>query len=369
MKELRDLVGSVHHLAVFHTAAHHESFTHAAEELCVTQPAVSRSIRALEAALGVSVFRRGHRSVTLTEEGRLLYHSVSAGFERMLETARQLHRRTRESHVTVITSSAFANYWMLPRLSDFRRRLRDIGLRVQISDRYPDLSEEPAALAIWWGDGSWPGCDSLLLASEEVFPIASPAFLKAWKGKSDPESLAGERLIHLEEPFISALTWSGWFAAMDVEYHDDGQGLWCNDYTATMHAAMAGEGIALGWRHVVDGLLEKGLLVRVGDRAARRERQGCYLVWSSSRAAFPASLGRQVVVYRDCIGRVSPCNRSPSDDGLKARPGSGRPVRGAGMERAGAPAFRPPRRPASARSTRTPPRSRARSARSRSRSR
>ena len=125
MKELRDLVGSVHHLAVFETAAHHESFTHAARELSVTQPAVSRSVRDLETALGVNLFRRGHRSVTLTEEGKLLYHSVSAGFERMLETARQLHRRTRESHVTVITSSAFANYWMLPRLSDFHRRHRD----------------------------------------------------------------------------------------------------------------------------------------------------------------------------------------------------------------------------------------------------
>lgn len=290
MKELRDLVGSVHHLAVFETAAHHESFTHAAEELCVTQPAVSRSVRDLEAALGLSLFRRGHRSVTLTEEGRLLYHSVSAGFERMLETARQLHRRTRESHVTVITSSAFANYWMLPRLSDFHRRHRDIELRVQISDRYPDLSEEPASLATWWGDGSWPGCDSVLLASEEVFPIASPAFVKAWKGRSEPESLAGERLIHLEEPFIPALTWSGWFVEMDVEYHDDGQGLWVNDYTATMHAAMAGEGIALGWRHVVDGLMEKGLLVRVGDRTSRRERQGCYLVWSSRVPLSPQAL-------------------------------------------------------------------------------
>ena len=290
MKELRDLVGSVHHLAVFAVAAHHESFTDAAHELAVTQPAVSRSVRGLEAALGVSLFRRGHRSVTLTEEGKLLYHSVSAGFDRMFETAQQLHRRTRQSHVTVITSSAFANYWMLPRLSDFHRR-HDIELRVQISDRYPDLSGEPATLAAWWGDGSWAGCNSVLLAREEVFPVASPAFVKAWKGKSDPESLAGERLIHLEEPFISALTWREWFAEMDVAHeYDDGNGLWVNDYTAAMHAAMAGEGIALGWRHVVDGLLEKGLLVRLGDRAARRERQGCYLVWSSSVSLSPQAL-------------------------------------------------------------------------------
>ena len=86
----------------------------------------------------------------------------------------------------------------------------------------------------------------MLLASEEVFPIASPGFLKEWRGRSEPESLVGERLIHLEEPFIPVLTWSGWFAEMGVTYHDDGNGLWVNDYTSATHAAMAGEGIALG---------------------------------------------------------------------------------------------------------------------------
>ena len=281
MRELRDLTRSVNHLLVFEAAARYESFTLAAHELKLTQPAVSRSIRELEAALDLSLFKRAHRSVTLTEEGTLLSHSVSAGFGRILETARHLHRRTLESHVTVITSSAFANYWMLPRLPKFHRRHPDIDLRIQISDRYPDLGEETASLAAWWGDGSWNDCKSVLLASEEVSPVASPGFLKAWTETSDPASLAGERLIHLEEPFIPVLTWSGWFAEMNVDFHDLGKGLWFNDYTAATHAAMAGEGIVLGWRHVVDGLMEKGLLVRVGEWTSRRGRQGCYLVWSS----------------------------------------------------------------------------------------
>ena len=161
---------------------------------------------------------------------------------------------------------------------------------MQISDRYPDLIGEQATLAAWWGDSSWPGCDSMLLASEEVFPIASPAFVNARHGRSDPDSLAKERLIHVEEPFLPSLTWSGWFAEMDVDFHDDGKGLWFNDYTPAVHAAMAGEGIALGWRHLVDGLLERGLLVRVGDRASRRERQGCYLVWSGRVPLTPQTL-------------------------------------------------------------------------------
>ena len=69
---------------------------------------------------------------------------------------------------------------------------------------------------------------------------------------------------------------------MNVDHLDDGKGLRFNDYTPAMHAVVAGEGIALGWRHVVEGLMEMGLLVRVGERTLRRGKQGCYLVWSSS---------------------------------------------------------------------------------------
>ena len=312
LKALRELTRSVNHLLIFETAARFESFTLAAEELNVTQPAVSRSIRELEAALGVTLFRRGHRSVALTEEGKLLYDTASAAFGRMLETAKQLHRRTRQSHVTVVTTSSFANYWLLPRLSDFNRRHRDIDLRIQISDRYPDLSEDPASLAAWWGDGSWPGCEGALLASEEVFPVASPSFVKAGGGGSDPGSLARESLIHLEEPFIPVLTWSDWFREMNVDYHDGGKGLWFNDYTPALHAAMAGEGIALGWRHVVRGLMEMGLLVRIGERSLRRGGQGCYLVWSSSVSLAPQTLAvrawfREAARSKAGARRALPC--------------------------------------------------------------
>ena len=186
MKSLRQLTRSVNHLLTFETAARYQSFTLASDELNVTQPAVSRSVRELEEALGVSLFRRSHRSIALTEEGKLLYDATSAAFGRMLETAKQIHRRTGQSHVTVITSSAFANYWLLPRLHDFYRRHPDIDLRIQISDRYPDLSDESASLAAWWGDGSWPGYDGVLLASEEVFPVASRLLSRLGEAETIP---------------------------------------------------------------------------------------------------------------------------------------------------------------------------------------
>lgn len=288
MQELRHLARSANHLMVFEAAARAQSFTIAALELNVTQPAVSRSIRELEAALGMSLFSRGHRSVTLTEEGEVLYQSVSAGFGRMLEAARRLHRRAPQAHVTFVTSSPFANYWLVPRLSEFRRRHPDIDLALHVSSRSLDLTDERVSLSVWLGGGDWPGIVCARLADEEIFPVASPALMRERRDSSALNALVDERLIHLDEAFLPARTWTDWFDEMKIDYHDDGSGLRLNDYTLVLQAAMAGEGIALGWHHLVDRLIEQGLLVPVGDRTWKTG-DGFYLVWSRTTALSPST--------------------------------------------------------------------------------
>ena len=285
MKELRELTRSAHHLVVFEVAARNQSFTRAARELEVTQPAVSRSIRQLETALNATLFTRGHRSVALTESGEILYQAVSAGFGRILDTARQLRRWT-QPHVTLLTSAAVAHYWLLPRLSDFHVRHQAIDLRFQVSDRMQDLAEESSSLGVRLGVGRWPGYDCARLLGEAVFPVASPAVAGALHRPDSPAALAAKRLIHMDEPFLPSLTWSDWFAAMGEEYHDDGSGLRLNHYVLVLQAAMAGEGIAMGWSHLVDGLIEQGLLARVGSRLWRTDR-GFFLVWSNRTRLAP----------------------------------------------------------------------------------
>ena len=294
MKELRELTRSVHHLMVFEAAARNQSFTVAARELNVTQPAVSRSIRQLETALTVALFTRSHRSVELTEAGEILYQAVSAGFGRVLDTARQLRRRA-QTHVTLLTSAAVANFWLVPRLSDFHVRHPDIDLRFQVSDKILELAEESSSLGVRLGAGNWHGYDGGRLAGEEVFPVASPAVADAFERPGDPGALAAERLIHMDEPFLPSLTWSDWFAAMGAEYRDDGTGLRLNHYVLVLQAAMAGEGIAMGWSHLVDGLIEQGLLARIGSRRWRTQR-GFYLVWSNRTPLTP-----QAEAVRDWI--------------------------------------------------------------------
>ena len=137
MQELWKLVSSPRHLLVFEAAARCLSFTLAARELSVSQPAVSLSIRQLESSLGTPLFIRGHRTLALTHAGARLFSDVSMGFDRILTSAQSLHDRAQRDHVTLSASSAFANYWMVPRLAQLHSAFPDIDLRLQTSDREP----------------------------------------------------------------------------------------------------------------------------------------------------------------------------------------------------------------------------------------
>ena len=286
MREFHDLVHSAHHLLVFEAAARRSSFTQAAAELNVSQPAVSLAIRQLETRLGTRLFARGHRSVSLTEAGELLYHDVSAGFSRILETARSIRRQGHQSHVTLSVSTAFANYWMVPRLASFYRQHDDIDLRLQTTDKDLDLAQEGVSLGIRRGLGHWRGYEAALIATEELIPVASPRFIETHGEVTSLDDLAAHRLIHLEEPYRPRPTWTDWFQAMGYTFRDTGGGLRLNDYALVIQTAMAGEGIAMGWRHVTSTLLDQKLLVQAGPWSWRPET-GFYLIWSGETELSP----------------------------------------------------------------------------------
>ncbi|SLN54763.1 Glycine cleavage system transcriptional activator [Falsiruegeria litorea R37] len=286
MQELWKLVTSPRHLIVFEVAARHGSFTRAAAELNVQQPAVSASIAQLEASLGVLLFDRAHRKVGLTHAGERLFSDVSAALNRILQSAREVHQRGRNDHVTVSVSSAFANYWMVPRLQQFHDSHPGIDLRVQTSDREPDIDAEGISLAIRRGDGSWPGVHSALIAHEVISPIASPQVMAAAVNLVTPANLLHERLIHLEEPVRERPSWQAWFAHHDIPAQAPKAGLRLNDYALVLQAAMAGEGFAFGWRHVTRRLIEQGLLAAKTDWAWETGK-GFYLVWSKTVPLIP----------------------------------------------------------------------------------
>ena len=286
MRTLWSHLSSPRHLVVFEAAARLGSFTLAAQELNVQQPSVSASIKQMEASLGVQLFQRSHRRITLTHAGDRLFADVTRAFEMLAQSATSIRQSISNDHVTLSASSAFNNYWMLPRLGSFQQSHPDIDLRLQSSDREPDLNVEPISLAVRLGNGHWPECQSALIAEEVIYPVAAPRVMAAAINLRNVPGLLHQRLIHLEEPIRERPSWQQWFGSFGITETPPRGGLRLNDYALVLQATMAGEGFAFGWHHLVDPLVHQGML------AARREwawetGQAFYLVWSKSRQLTP----------------------------------------------------------------------------------
>lgn len=282
MQKLWKLVSSPRQLVVFEAAARHKSFTLAAHELNVQQPAVSAAIKQLEASLGVALFDRQHRRVALTSAGLKLHADLERIFDQLFISLEALRQQASPEYVTLSASSAFNVYWMLPRLADLHERYPNIDLRLQASDREPNIDVENISLAIRRGNGDWPGCESILIAPEEIYPVASPKVMAAAINLKGLPSLAHQRLIHLEEPIRERPTWQQWFSHFDIRLETIPSGLRLNDYALVLQTAIAGQGFAFGWHHLVGPLVQQGLLAARQDWTWKTGL-GFYLVWSKHK--------------------------------------------------------------------------------------
>ncbi|MBL0370590.1 LysR family transcriptional regulator [Rhizobium sp. KVB221] len=283
MQNLKRLLPSASSLVVFEAAGRHENFTRAADELGMTQAAVSYAIRTMEDQLGVPLFHRSHRAVELTEAGARFHADVSAGLTRIQKSAEAIRAKGRETNVTLAASTAFASMWMLPRINLLRKDLPEIDLRIQTSVRDLDLEEEAIPLGIRGGDPSaWPQYHSAMLAPEVVCAVASPSFVDALGKPPLLAEMTGLRLIHLEEPVREACDWKEWFARAGIDYARPYRPLIINDYVLVIQAVLAGEGIALGWRHLIEPQVRSGALMPVGNYVLETGN-AFYVVWPRSR--------------------------------------------------------------------------------------
>lgn len=299
MQELWKSLSSPRHLVVFEAAARHGSFTRAAAELNVQQPAVSASLRQLEDSLGVALFIRGHRKVVLTAAGERLLADVTRAFDLLAHSAASIQQFARPDYVTLNASTAFNNYWMMPRLAAFNAQHPEIELRLQSSDREPDIDAENISLAVRRGSGDWAGCASALIAEEVIYPVASPRSMAAAKGLRSLTGLLHQRLIQLEEPVRERPTWADWFAHFGIRDTLPKGGLRLNDYALVIQAAMASEGFAFGWKHLTDRLIEQGLLAGRPDWSWRTGK-GFYLVWSTRHPLTPEAEAVRDWILTDC---------------------------------------------------------------------
>jgi DNA-binding transcriptional LysR family regulator len=266
METLRHLIPSINGLVVFEAAGRLESFSAAARELGMTQAAVSYAVNRLEEQLATGLFVREHRRVRLTEAGQRFHADVSLGLSHIHRSAQGLRAVAFGSHVTLSASTAFAAFWMVPRLQRFREDLPEIDLRIQTADRDLDLVGERMPLGIRGGSpGDWPHYDCEVLAPEEIYPVCGPGYVARFGRPENLEELAAHRLIHLDEPFRPAVSWQDWFAAVGRPEIVAPKGLRINDYVLVVQSVIEGQGIALGWGHLTDRLVQKGVLVRLTD--------------------------------------------------------------------------------------------------------
>lgn len=264
MDNLRRLLPSINSLVVFEAAGRLSSFTAAARELQMTQAAVSYAINRLEDHLGAALFLREHRRVRLSEAGERFHADVSIGLSHIHRSAQDLRAVATGGHVTLSCSTAFAAFWMVPRMAQFREALPHIDLRIQTADRDLDLVGEGIPLAVRGGDpDDWPQYNAEPLAAEEIFPVCGAGYLAKRQAPEQAADLLAHHLIHLEEPFRSAATWRDWFAAAGIEGRRVPKGLQINDYVLVVQSVIAGQGVALGWRHLVEDLVSTGVLVRL----------------------------------------------------------------------------------------------------------
>ena len=244
-------------LKVFEAAARSESFTRAAEELHVTQGAVSHQIKALEATLGIKLFIRERQRLTMTEAGREYLAVVRDALDRIALGTERLVRRQSSGVLTVSTSPDYAAKWLVHRLDRFAEAHPGIDLRVSATTHRVDFVREEVDLAVRHGDGNWPGLEVVRLWSEQLFPVCSPKLVSGRNRIAKASDLLKFPLLRLED----WKTWERWFEAAGVA-DPKPHGPVLNRASMLIDAAADGQGIALARTSLAAWDLINGRLVR-----------------------------------------------------------------------------------------------------------
>lgn len=257
-------------LATFEVAAKHLSFTLAAKELNITQGAVSQQIRLLEKALELPLFVRKHNALELTAAGSDLYTAVSAGLDTISAGVGLLQPDGQPETVTVSATDGMAVYWLKPLIESFRAEHPQIGFVVLASDEDNALRNYSGVdVALLCGnERSEVGEELHFLFPEAAQPVCSPDYLAKHGPFADAQSLNRANLLHLHERHWSAdaigwqpLGWEEWFRAQGARWERGASSLSTNKVALLIEATLAGEGIMLGWQHMVEKLLAEGRLV------------------------------------------------------------------------------------------------------------
>ena len=288
-------------LAAFETAARHQSFTRAAEELSLTQSAVCRQIAALEDYLGVRLFNRIKKRVTLSEAGQLYAKQVRESLKRIEhDTLSLMAHRGSGGVVELAVIPTFATRWLIPRLVSFHEENPSITLDLTTRAEPFMFTDTPFDAAIHFGDPIWPGAITEYLFGEEIVPVCSPSLLKG-RVQITPEELSRLPLLHQS---ARPDAWREWFEVAGLSHVNAMGGARCELFSMLVQAAKVGLGVTLVPRFFVVNEVATGKLVIPCPQVLRSQR-GYYLVYPENKVGSPSLqvfrrwLLSQAAIYRE----------------------------------------------------------------------
>ena len=248
-------------LKSFEAAGRLLSFTHAAEELNVTQAAVSHQVKVIEGFLGMPLFLRSPRKLVLTEQGRALLPEVIEAFDKLSNAIGAIQQEPPNKMISVRLAPSFAAKWLSPRLKYFWLQYPEIDLCLYHAHPAVDFDREQIDIAVTYGKGDWPGIVADRILSLDFFPVCTPAFMSNDKPLSDIDNLRYYTLLH----DASYECWTDWLKLSGINEVNVNKGTIIDDTNVLIQAAVDGQGVALGSKTFVQELLDSGKLVKPFD--------------------------------------------------------------------------------------------------------
>lgn len=244
-------------LRAFEASARQLSFTRAAEELFVTQAAISHQIKALEEHLGLKLFMRKNRALLLTEDGQSYYQDIKDVFTSLHEATERLLARGAKGAITVSLQPSFAIQWLVPRLNAFNLLNPDVDVRIKAVDQPDNSLTEDVDVAIYYGRGRWPNVHADQLHTEYLIPVCSPLLLEGKKPLKSVEDLTQHTLLH----DTSRRDWKRWFKEVNVKATNVNHGPIFSHSAMVVQAAVYGQGVALAQSILAQPEIDAGRLV------------------------------------------------------------------------------------------------------------
>jgi LysR family glycine cleavage system transcriptional activator len=280
-------------LRAFEAAARLGSFKEAADEICVSNSAISHQVKNLENYLGIGLFERVARGVELTRAGRGYYLTVRAAFERITEGTEQILSLKVPGELTVQVYSTFTVRWLIPRLPTFQSLYPNLMVRLLTSQLDVDFEREETDLAVMIGNPSNKNVHYDFLFSCRIFPVCSPGLFNSGMELSDPQDLVGQQIIQV---YPSDLDWRTWLDDNKVLGVDPNAGLRLDSYDLAWYTASQGLGVALGMEPFVNRELESGALLEPFPGRRVYPRGDWYLACRIDKSDRP-----EIRIFRDWL--------------------------------------------------------------------